>query len=107
MTDTNMTQFDENGNEVRRPTGTYDNLIVFIEKFPLRLVICFAGLCMLLNLAIARDGMSGDALWGATLGYIFGFFVVLGEAVFGKVTRLIKDILLRIVISAEKNAEVL
>lgn len=93
--------------ELRRPQGEYDPLVRFILWFPLRLVIVLAGLALILRLAFARDGMTGDALWGATLGYIVGFFLVLAEAVYGKLTWLIKSLLLRAVMSAEDRAKLL
>ena len=101
-TNLNNVPFDRNG--FRRPMENYDGLIRFIERFPLRLVICFAGLSILMMLAGWRETLSGDAMMRATLGYIVGFFVVLGEAAFGKLTRLIKDLLIRLVIVAEENS---
>lgn len=90
--------------DIKRPMETYDGLIRFVESFPLRLVIVIIGLSFLLQLASWRNTLSGDALMDATLGYIVGFFVVLGEAVCGKLTRFIKDIILRIIIRAEENS---
>lgn len=98
----NVAPIDNGG--ISRPMETYDGLIRFIERFPLRLVICFVGLSLLLTLAGWRDTLSGDAMMKATLAYIVGFFVVLGEAVFGKLTRLIKDLLIKAVIIAEENS---
>ena len=110
--ETEMANIDRNNtptqeNDIRRPVGTYDNVIVFIEKFPLRIVLVFAGLGLILNLAFARDGMSGDAAIAATLGYIVGFCIVFWELACGKITRRIKDLLIRAVMIAEKNSEVL
>lgn len=113
---TDMTPFDtpvasEQGNStddtVRRPVGTYDNVIIFIERFPLRIVIFFAGLGLILTLAASCDNLSGDALFAGMLGYLVGFVLVFAELLTGKLTRLIKDMLIRIVMRAEKNAEVL
>lgn len=95
------------GDDIRRPQGEYDDLVRFIVKFPLRLFIVFGGIALLLYLAMCRDNMTGDALWGATIGYIVGFFVILGEAVYGKLTWLIKSLLLRAVMRAEDKSKLL
>lgn len=93
-----------NGNDIRRPKEVYDDIIRFIEAFPLRLVVALVGLSLLMQLAHARDSMTGMDILYATLGYIVGFFVLLGEIACGKVTRLIKDLLIRAVMMAEQNA---
>ena len=100
--DLNGTAYDA-GN-VSRPMETYDGLIRFIERFPLRIVVCLVGLSLLMQLAGLRDGLSGEGILWATLGYIVGFFVVLGEAVYGRLTRLVKDLLIRAVMIAEENS---
>lgn len=92
---------------IQRPAGTYDNVILFIERFPLRLVIVLAGFGLLWQLALYRDTLTSDALMSATLGYIVGFFVVVAEAVTGFLTNLIKGLLLGIVMRAEENSKVL
>jgi len=111
MTDFNTPAFQEHDNApedgIRRPVGTYDNVIVFIERFPLRIVVFFVGIGLIMHLAVASNDMSGDALFGAMLGYIVGFILVFAELVLGKLTRFIKDMLIRIVMTAEKNSEVL
>lgn len=97
----------DGGDDIQRPSGRYDNIVLWIERFPLRIFVVLFGCSMLLRLAGSIDHMMGAQALYATLGYIVGFFVVLAELVLGKVTRLIKDILLRIVIRAERNADVL
>lgn len=92
---------------IQRPAGRYDNVILFIERFPLRLVIVMAGLGLLWQLAVYRDTLTSDALMNATLGYIVGFFVVAAEAVTGFLTHIIKGLLLGIVMRAEENSKVL
>ena len=93
-----------NDGNVRRPMEGYDTLIRVIDRFPLRLVIVFIGLSLLLNLATFRDTLSGEGMMYATFGYIIGFVIVAAEALTGTLTRLIKDILIRIVMLAEENS---
>lgn len=108
----NLNGYDQNlnngytggGNDIQRPMEGYDTLIRFIDRFPLRLIIVFVGISLLLQLAGAREEMEGDAMMNATLGYIVGFFLVLAEAATGTVTRIIKDLLIRLVMIAERNS---
>lgn len=90
---------------INRPMEGYDTLIRFIDRFPLRIVIVLIGFSLLLRLAAWSDTLSsGEAMMNASFAYIIGFFVTLAEAVWGRLTRLIKDLLIRAVMIAEENS---
>lgn len=96
-----------NDEELRRPKGTYDNLIVFIEMFPLRIFVVLAGMGFLLWFIFQSENFTPEGMLLADLAYLLGFGIVVVEAITGFATRLIKDALLRIVMRAERNSEIL
>lgn len=96
--------------ELRRPTGRYGNLILFVERFPLRLFVVIIGLSICLKYySHIRDltYVIPGAPFGATLLYLLMAAALFGEMLTGWLTRHIKDLIIRRIMRAEEDAEVL
>lgn len=96
--------------ELKRPTGKYDNVVLIIERFPLRIVILIAWLGVCLNYYSHIHELTyviPGAPFGATFLYFLMAIAWFAELVTGWLTRHIKDFIIKRVMQAEENADVL
>jgi len=101
---------EANGGDIKRPRGKYDNLILFVERFPLRLFVVIIGLSVCMNYHMHLGELTyviPGAPFGASLLYLLMGVALFGEMFTGWLTRHIKDFIIRRIMRAEENAEIL
>lgn len=92
--------------EIRRPQGTYDRVIRFIEMFPLRLPLWIVLTNMYVGFYAQNQVLFGDRVISLLIHIPLGILFV-GEIFHGFLTGIIKGLLIQVVMRAEDKAAML
>lgn len=106
----NATTPIEGNTDLSRPQGRYDNVIRFIEIFPLRVVLVIAGMCITTNLRTHMAELRyliPPQPFGVTFLILILGCATLWELGTGSLTGILKERLIKAVMKAEENASLL